>query len=91
MCRKIQSILVSVEIYIQPNRCVFGSGRWEYSCKYLLIRRFTDMPSVRDGKMTTYSSSLLLVKPEVSVIVVGEAACRSVSGSTGPGNFTMVR
>ena len=38
-----------------------------YSCKYLLIRRFTDKLSVRDGKMTTYSSSLLVVKSKVSV------------------------
>ena len=38
--------------------------------------------------MTTYTPSLLLAKCQ---LVVGEAARRSVSGSLGPGNFTMVR
>ena len=84
MCRKIQSILVSVEIHIQTER--LGVGEQLKISSNTTI--FTTLLSVRDMKMTTYTPSLLLAKCQ---LVVGEAARRSVSGSLGPGNFTMVR
>ena len=45
---------------------------------------------VRDSRMTTSRSSLLLVKPEVSVSERGSPSV-SGSGSSRPGNFTIVQ